>query len=197
MIRPHSRAGSQPIQIPLDRRFPLFQLPVFPRHPVPQDIRPPKGSRRLTAGSHAIPQPEILKPFQNKEKTRAFLLRKTTELRKILPPAPTCFESAHEIGTTSTPSQRQPEMCSYEHFSAPEAISPPGNPNPSIRNLQSPPKKVPVPPAISARAPRHSLPSPTNPDLRTLIQILPCLSITSGDSSLVAPTGYRQSRCYE
>jgi hypothetical protein len=37
-------------------------------------------------------QPEILKPLQKDQKTGPFLIRKATEFRQILPPAPADFE---------------------------------------------------------------------------------------------------------
>jgi hypothetical protein len=65
MIHMRFGTGIQPIEIPLDSRVPLVQLPRLPITVFPYHLGSPEGFRGFTPCLELMTHSEVLEPFEN------------------------------------------------------------------------------------------------------------------------------------
>ncbi len=115
---PAAWAARLTASLPPERRAPLLQLPRLPHAALPQHLRTPERRSRLPPGLQFVPQPEVLKPLQQHQKSRTFPVRKPPKSSQILSPTPACLAChgrIHRHPSCRLTPQCQYIKCSFEH----------------------------------------------------------------------------------
>jgi hypothetical protein len=120
-----------------------------------------------------MPEPKVLEPLQHQEESRPFPVRKPTEFRQVLSPAPTQSGRTHRPHPirTDNPSQSEDVLLNTYRVS------------PSPIQRQSDSRNTGLPSLVSASRPSPRNPPRRSPDRRTVFLENPCSSVISDQVS--------------